>query len=160
MRNTIHQANPNQVLFDIKTMNQVVANFLADANLYVWLVGIFASLAVLLAIAGVYGVVSYSVAVRTPEFAIRMALGAGPREIWTLVLRRNAILVAGALAIGAAATFTATRTLASLLNSVTARDATMLVPAAMAIALAAMSACLLPARRATRVDPNVALKGE
>jgi predicted permease len=160
IRTTIHQAYPNQVVFDFKTMNQVVANSLADANLYLWLIGVFALLAVLLAVAGVYGVVSYSVAVRTPEFAIRMALGAGTREIWRLVLFRNAMLVTAALAIGAAATFAVTRMLASLLSSVTPPDAAMLIPAAAAIAVAAMSACLLPARRATRVDPNVALKSE
>ena len=160
VRSAIRQVNPNQVLFDIKTMDQVVANSLADANLYLWLVGIFAALAVLLAIAGVYGVVSYTVTVRTPEFAIRMALGAGPRQIWNLVLTHNAVLVAGALAIGAAGTLAVTRTLRTLLSSVTSPDAWMFLPAAMLIAAVAISACLLPARRATRVDPNVALKSE
>src|SRR5262249_22144551 len=84
VRDAIHQVNPRQVVYDIKTMDRVIANSLSDMNLYLWLIGVFAGLAVLLATSGIYAVISYLVAARTQEFGLRMALGAEAAQILTL----------------------------------------------------------------------------
>jgi putative ABC transport system permease protein len=160
IRRAIHEINPTQVIFNVKTMDQVVSDSLADLNLYLWLVGLFALLALLLALTGTYGVFSYAVAGRTREFAVRMALGAGRRQISRLVIRQASVLVACALVIGLAGTLILTRTLRSLIASVTPPEPALLVLAALLLTATALAACAVPARRATEVDPNVALKAE
>ncbi|MGA8029017.1 MAG: FtsX-like permease family protein [Bryobacteraceae bacterium] len=160
VRAAIHQVNPKQAIFDIKSMGQVIAESIADVNLYLWLIGLFAGLAVLLAIAGIYGVVSYTVTGRTQEFAIRLALGADRREIWNLVLRHGSMLVAFGLMAGVAGTVALARTLKSLVSSVSSPDPATLASFGVLLAAVALAACAVPARRATRIDPNAALKYE
>jgi putative ABC transport system permease protein len=160
LRDAIHQVNPRQVVYDVKTMEGVVANSLAETRLYLWLITWFAGLAMLLAASGVYGVISYIVTARTQEFGIRLALGAEASQILLFVLRHGGWLVASGIFIGAAGTLAAARLLQSLLSGVSAADPAMLTGAAALLATVALAACLGPARRATRVDPMIALKYE
>ena len=160
VRDAIHQANPRQVVYDVKTMEGVVANSLADTRLYLWLIAWFAGLALLLAASGVYGVISYVVASRTQEFGIRLALGAEAGQILLFVMRHGGWLVAFGVLIGGAGTLASARLLQSLLSGVSAADPAMLAAAAALLAVVALAACLGPARRATRTDPLVALKYE
>jgi putative ABC transport system permease protein len=160
VRSTIHQVNPNQAIFNVKTMDQVIAESLGDLNLYVWLLGAFAGMAVLLAVAGIYGVVSYAVTGRTQEFAVRLALGAARRQISILVLGHGSMLLFAGLSLGVAGALALARTLRRLSSTVTSPDAATLVAVALLLAAVTLAACLMPARRATRVDPNMALKYE
>ncbi len=160
VRDAIHQVNPHQVIYDVKTMERVLADSLADMRLYVWLIALFAGLAVLLAVSGVYAVVSFTVTARTQEFGLRVALGAGEAQILRLVLGHGSSLVATGLALGAAGTLAASRLLKSLLSGVTSTDAATLAGVSVLLAAVGLAACLVPARRAMRVDPNVALKYE
>jgi putative ABC transport system permease protein len=160
VRDAIHQVNPHQVIYDVKTMERVIADSLADMSLYVWLIGLFAGLAVLLALSGVYGVVSYMVTARTREFGLRLALGAEEAQILRLVLGHGVWLVACGVLLGAAGTLAVARLLASLLRGVTSTDPATLAAAGVLLAAVSLAACLGPARRAMRVDPNIALKYE
>jgi ABC-type antimicrobial peptide transport system permease subunit len=121
---------------------------------------VFAALALLLAIAGIYGVVSYMVSGRTQEFAIRMALGADRGQISNLVLRRGLVLVGCGLAAGLAGALLLTRSLKSMVSSISSPDPATLALVGVMLAVVALAACVIPARRATRVDPNIALKYE
>jgi putative ABC transport system permease protein len=141
-------------------MERVVANSLTDLRLYLWLASLFAGLAVLLAVSGVYGVIAYAVAARTREFGVRMALGAQEGQILSLVLGHGAGLVGVGLLLGVAATLATGHLLASLASGVTAADAATLAAVGLLLAAAAIAACLIPARRAMQVDPNIALRYE
>jgi len=160
VRRVIHQVNPEQAIFSVKTMQRVIAESLGDVSLYLWLVGVFAGLAVALAVAGVYGVISYAVTVRTQEFGIRMALGARRAQILRLVAGHGSVLIALGLALGVPGTLAIARVLKSLLSSAGSVDAATLAAVGVLLAAVALAACLVPARRATQVDPNVALRCE
>ena len=120
----------------------------------------FAALALVLAIVGIYGVVSYSVAQRTREIGVRMALGAGSADTLRLVLVRSMLLVGAGTVCGLAASMAATRAMAGLLYEVSPLDPTVFAAVASILAAAGLAASLIPARRATRVDPIVALRVE
>jgi len=120
----------------------------------------FAAVALLLAVAGVYGVMAYTVALRVPEIGVRVALGATPRDVLGLVVRDGGVLVAAGLALGLALTLAGSRLLAGLLFGVSARDPLVLAGVAGLVATAALAACLVPGRRALRVDPLTALRAE
>lgn len=160
IRTVIHRVNPNQVIFNTKTMQEVIGESFADVNLYLWLVGIFAAIALLLAIAGIYGVISHVVAARTREFGIRRALGAGGGAILRLVLRDGSRLVAFGLLLGVAGSIALTGLLKSLLSGVPRTDPATLAWVGMLLAAVALMSCLIPARRAIQVDPNIVLKYE
>ncbi len=156
----IHEVNPRQVVFQIRSMRGVMSDSLSHLDLSLRLLGLFAGIAVLLAMAGVYGVVSRAVAARTREFGIRMALGADGGRIFRLVLGRGSLVVGLGLGIGVGGAVALTRVLRSVLHGVEPADSATLAAAGVLLGVAALAACAIPARRAVRIDPNVALKYE
>jgi putative ABC transport system permease protein len=156
----IHGYDPEQAVSEVQTMEHVFADSAADARFQLVLLLIFAGLAVLLAMIGVYGVVSYSVTQRTQEIGVRMAMGARGSEIAQMVLRESLLLAGLAVAIGLVGAVTLTRVMESLLYETTPNDPATLAISATAILFVAAVAALVPARRATQVDPLVALRYE
>jgi predicted permease len=160
VRAAIHEVDPGQTVFNIKAMQRVIADSMSDFELYLWLIGLFAALAVTLAAAGIYGVVSYTATLRTHELGIRMALGAAAGDVLRLILRRTLLLAGGGILLGAAGALAATRVLAKLLFEVKPTDPATFASVAALIACMALMAALLPARRASKVDPVEALRYE
>jgi putative ABC transport system permease protein len=147
-------------LYNIATMDQLVSNSVAQPRLNLSLLVAFAVLALALAAVGVYGVMAYAVTQRTQEFGIRMALGASPADVLKQVFLEGGRLAALGLALGLIAALALTRLMASMLYGVKASDPLSLGVAAALLAAVALAACYIPARRATRVDPLVALRYE
>jgi ABC-type antimicrobial peptide transport system permease subunit len=141
-------------------MDAVVAQALGQARLMMWLLGIFAGVALLLASIGIYGAVAYTVEQRTGEIGVRMALGAQTRDVLRMVVNQGMRPVVIGLAIGIAAAFALGRLLTSQLYEVSAHNPALLAGATVLLAAIALIACLLPARRATHVDPIQALRAE
>jgi len=158
LRAAIREINPNQTIFDVATMDQVIATSHADLDLFLWLIGGFAGLAFALSIAGVYGVLSYAVAGRRKEFGIRLALGADGRRVLRLVLTQGGLLIGGGVLVGIAGALALTRLLQALLYEVTPTDPLTFTAAAVTLVGVAMAACLNPARRAMNVDPMSVLR--
>jgi putative ABC transport system permease protein len=146
--------------FDVRTMEQWLADSLGGRRFSMVLLGLFAALALLLAAVGIYGVVSYSVAERTHEIGIRMALGATRRSVLLLAIRNGLVLTASGVALGLAGALALTRLLASLLYDVKPGDPLTFGAVALLLIGVTLLACYLPARRATKVDPMVALRYE
>jgi putative ABC transport system permease protein len=161
-RAALHEMDPQLALIAPESLEQIVGEsqgvFLRRYPSY--LIGAFAGLALILAITGLHGLISYSVMQRTREIGIRVALGAQPRDILQLVLRRGLPAVFVGVGIGIVAAFALTRLMSSLLYGVTPNDAITFVSVACLLTLVAVVACLMPARRAMRVDPMVALRYE
>jgi putative ABC transport system permease protein len=160
MRAALHAVDPELPVENMMSMQELIAGTGAPRTFQTRLLLTFALLALALAAIGVYGVLSYSVATRTREIGIRMALGAQPGEMLGMVMRRTAALAAGGLALGAAASLIVTRVLEKLLFEVTPNDPATMIAVAGVLGLAALAAGWIPARRAARVDPLVALRWE
>jgi len=160
VRHIVHDVDARAALENIATMDQVVSNWMTRPRLYAVLLGSFAALAIALAAAGVYGVMSYTVTQRTREIGIRMALGAQRPAVLRLILGQSLTLVAVGLAMGLAGAAGATRYLEGLLFGLTPLDASTFAGAAVLFGSVAGLASYLPARRATDVDPLVALRCE
>jgi predicted permease len=152
--------DPEQPLFDIKTLSARIDEALVARRAPMILLSLFSGVALLLAALGVYGVLAFSVAQRTSEFGIRLALGATAQNIAALVLRQGSVLVLAGIAAGLLGYLALSRIVAQLLYGVAATDPATLAIAPLVLALVALAACLLPARRATKVDPMVALRAE
>jgi putative ABC transport system permease protein len=144
----------------VRTMDQIVDESLAGDRFATALLAAFAVIALILAAIGIYGVMSFSVAQQTHEIGLRMALGAGPGRVLSLVLREGMLLAAAGLALGLGGTYLVGRTMQSVLYEVTAIDPLAVGGVAVLLLIAAILACYLPARRATRVDPITALRCE
>jgi predicted permease len=160
VREAVHSADPEQPVFDIKTMQQRMDEIAQSRKAPMVLLSLFSGVALLLAVLGVYGVLAFSVAQRTSEFGVRIALGAGPGDIAALVLRQGARLVLLGLGAGLGAYLALSSIVGKLLYGVAATDPATLAIAPVVLALAALAACLLPVRRAVRVNPLEALRAE
>ena len=156
----IRSVDPEQPIYDARTLDDVVERSLAQRWLQTALLGAFAAMAILLASIGVYGVIAYGVGQRTREFGIRLALGARRGEIVGVVMRRGAALFGVGAAIGLAAAAASARVLSTLLFNVGAFDLVSFAAATLVLFAVAIAACGLPARRAAGVDPSVALRAE
>jgi putative ABC transport system permease protein len=156
----IHDYDPQQAISEVQTMEHVFSDSASEARFQLILLLIFAGMAVVLAMIGVYGVVSYSVTQRTQEIGVRMAMGADARQIARMVLREALWLAGLAVAIGIAGAVALTRVMESMLYETPPNDPATLAIAAVAVLVVAIAAALVPARRATRVDPLVALRYE
>src|SRR5256714_264845 len=160
VQSALMKVNPGLAIAVPQTMDAVVARALGQARLMMWLLGIFAGVALLLASIGIYGAVAYTVEQRTGEIGVRMALGAQTRDVLSLVMATRMKPVVSGLALGVIATFAFGRLIAAQLYQVSAYDPVLLGGATVLFAAIALMACLLPARRATRVDPIQALRTE
>ena len=156
----LYAVDRSQPVFDVKTMEQRVADTLAPQRFQLLLIGTFAAMAVILAALGVYGVMAYLVTRRTREIGIRMAIGARPEQVRRQILRESLALAATAVAAGVAGAWGLTRYLTAMLYGVTPLDGVTFSAAALLLVAVAMAASLLPARKASRVDPVVALREE
>ncbi len=152
--------DPNQPVGRVRTMEEVLDTSVASRRFHMFLVGIFAAFAVLLAVVGLYAVVSFSVAERIREMGVRLALGARPSDLLTLVLREGLRLVLVGVVFGLAAAFALTQYLEALLFGVQAHDPATFVVAPLILFSAGLLGCLAPAVRAMRVDPATALRAE
>ena len=160
VRNQLSALDNNQAVFNVRTMEQALAQSVAARRFSMILLAVFALLALILAAVGIYGVISYSVAQRTREVGIRMALGAKTTDVLNLVMRDGLKLVLIGIVVGLGGALLLTRLMTTLLFGVTATDAVTYVTVALGLIIVAVFACCIPARRATKVDPLVALRFE
>jgi putative ABC transport system permease protein len=160
VRREIAAIDPDQPVSDVRTMTQVMADTVGRARFNTLLLGIFAGLATLLAAVGIFGVMNYSVQLRTREIGLRMALGAQPGRVLMLVLRQGLLLTLIGIGVGLAGALALSRVMSGLLYGVTASDPATFAAIVLVLAVVSLIACYIPARRATRVDPLIALKYE
>lgn len=160
VQSKIQFLDPQQPVSHIRSMNQLMETNVADRSRPMILLGVFAGLALVLACLGVYGVLAYSVTQRTREIGVRMALGAKPLDVTSMILRRGLTLSALGLLAGAALAIALSFLLRSLLYGVTQAAPLVYASAAASLVLVAAAACVIPAQRASRVDPIVALRDE
>jgi putative ABC transport system permease protein len=160
IQNAIHRVDPEQAITHVETMEQVFSDSVAQPRLQLVLLAVFGGIAGLLAMIGIYGVVAYSAARRTREIGIRVALGALPNDVRRLILRESMILAVLGIGIGLAGALALTRVLRSLLFETTPADPATLASVVGAVLLIVLVATLIPANRAARIHPTVALRYE
>jgi putative ABC transport system permease protein len=160
VRQAAAEVDRTQPVSNIETMEQIVSEAVSQPRFNLFLLGLFGGLALLLSAAGIYGVTAYSVAQRSSELGIRMALGAQPYDVLKLILGQGLRLIAGGIVLGLAAAFALTRLMSTLLFGVSATDPSTFAAIAILLTLVALLACWIPARRATKVDPMIALRTE
>jgi putative ABC transport system permease protein len=160
LRKAVAEVDKDQAVYGITSVDQVLSNSAWSYRFYMLLLGIFAALALVLAAIGIYGVIAYMVNERTREIGIRMALGAQSRQVRTMVLKQGLILSLIGVAVGLAASFAATRIIANFLFAVKAHDPVTFVIVSLTLIVVTLLATYIPARRAAKVDPMVALRYE
>ena len=160
VRNAILAVDKDQAVFNVTTLTELMADSVSLRRSFMWLLSVFAGLALILAAVGIYGVMSYAVLQRTQEIGIRMALGARATDVLMLVLRNGMALAIFGVVIGLVFAFALTRLLETLLFGVSPTDAITFAVVALGVLAVAFLACFIPARRATKVDPVVALRWE
>ena len=160
IQRAIWQVAPDTGIFNIMPVTRLSANTIWQSRVWGLLLGIFSAIALVLATAGIYGVMAYFVTQRTREIGVRIALGAQWRDVLKLVLRSGMLLVVVGLAIGLAGAFALTRLMTTLLFEVSPADPITFAAVTLCVIVATLLACYIPARRATKVDPLVALRYE
>ncbi len=160
IRQAAAEVDKSAAVSDIKTMDNIVSNAVTQPRFNLFLLGLFSGIALFLSAAGIYGVTAYSVAQRTHEFGIRMALGAQVGDVLRMIIRHGMLLISVGIAVGLAASFALTRLLRTLLFGVSVTDPLTFVVITLLLSLVALIACYVPARRVTKVDPLVALRYE
>src|SRR6185503_12861770 len=158
VRGAIREVDPDQPIYSVRTMNEIRAESVAGERLNLTLLSLFAGIALVLAIVGIYGVMSYSVTQRTHEIGIRMAIGARPRDVLKMVLGHGMKLALIGVAIGLVGAFLLTRLMATMLFDVEPTDATTFAGISIILITVALVACYLPGRRATKVEPTISLR--
>jgi putative ABC transport system permease protein len=160
VREAVRAVDADQPLSNIATVEQQLNDQTGTRGIGMILLASFAALALLLATLGIYGVLAYFVTQHVPEIGVRLALGAQPRDILALVLKKGMALSLGGVAVGLAASFALTRLMSGLLFGVTATDPKTFALISLLLAAVAFLACYIPARRAMKVDPMIALRYE
>ena len=160
VRNQVLAIDPDQPISDVRTMEDMVEGTLGQRRLVMRLLGLFAGVALLLAMVGMYGVIAYSVAQRTPEVGVRMALGAHPQDILRLLVRQGLFMTMTGVVLGLVGAFGLTRVLNSFLFQVSATDPATFTGIALLFIVVAFSAIYIPVRHATRIDPMAVLRHE
>ncbi len=160
LRREIQALEPNLPLPNISTMTDTIGSSLYAARMGAWLLGVFGGLALLLAVIGIYGVLSFSISQRTREMGIRIALGANTQDVFLLVVRDGMLLVGLGMLIGLGGGLAGARSLASFLYGVSTTDWPTFGATIAILGVVALTACAIPARRAIRVNPISALRQE
>jgi len=160
LRSEVQAFDPDFPVYSVATLENRLHEQAAETRSYALLLGLFAVLAMLLAAIGIYGVMAYSVAERTHEIGVRIALGAKPRDVQKLVVKQGMLITMIGMTAGLIGAFGLTRLMSALLFNVSPTDPATFAALALAVVAVALSACLIPARRAIRVDPMVALRYE
>ena len=159
-RNQVRAIDPDQPIYNVRTMEEIRGDSVAPQRLNLTLLTIFAGIAFVLAIVGIYGVMSYAVTQRTHEIGIRMAIGAQPRDVFKMILGQGMMLTIIGMAAGLAGAFALTRLMATMLFTVKPTDPVTFSSVAVLLLLIALLACYIPGRRATKVDPVNSLRYE
>ena len=160
MRSEVAAIDRDQPVASLMTMDQRISDSVAPRRFNMFLLGLFATLALVLAAIGIYGIMAFSVVQRTHEIGVRMALGASTSDVLKLILRNGFKLALIGIVVGLLVAFAATRVLSTLLFGVSATDPTIFLIDALLLALVALAACLVPAMRATKIDPLISLRYE
>ncbi|MGA9882540.1 MAG: ABC transporter permease [Candidatus Acidiferrales bacterium] len=160
IRSALHEVNSQIVVYEVKTMNSIISDSLAARRFSMILLAIFAALALALSCIGIYGVLSYLAGQRAHEIGVRMALGAQPSQVLRLILGQGAKMALIGIAVGLAASLALTRLMAKMLFGISAYDPLTFLGVAALLIVVALAACYIPARRAMRVDPMIALRYE
>jgi putative ABC transport system permease protein len=160
MRSQVHELDQSVPVSQFSTIPQLITKSVAPRRFNMLLFGVFASVALLLAVTGIYSVMSYAVTQRTHEMGVRMALGAQRSDVQLMVIGQGLKLALAGITVGLISAFALTRMMSSLLFSVSPTDAATFVSVPVLLTFVATAACYVPARRATRVDPMIALRYE
>ena len=160
IRHAVAETGNQQPVYNLRSMDEIVTASIGDRRFSMLLLGIFAGLALVLAVVGIYGVISYAMAQRTHEIGIRMALGARPGDVLRVVVAQSMAPVLAGVVIGLAASFGLTRLMANMIYGVKAGDPPTFCAVALVLSAVALAATIIPARRATRIDPTITLRHE
>jgi putative ABC transport system permease protein len=160
IRAAVREIDPDQPIYSPLTMQEIRAESVAGERLNLTLLSLFAGIALVLAIVGLYGVMSYSVTQRTHEIGIRMAIGARPRDVFAMILGQGVKLAVIGVAVGLVLAFAATRLMATMLFGVAPTDLPTFATISLLLISVAVLACYLPGRRATKVEPTISLRYE